>query len=193
MAASLRYLVDPIWRQAFDRADYADLVRSLGRDPDTRSRREFESLKPPTTEPTERPKTYYRKPEPRASYHTEDDKRRSLERLIRHRIAVRAISQRPELIGLAAAAHDRVGRGYEPTADHADWKELLRGDPAELARLLVSRSDRMERLRATSPFMLLAEHGLDFSKPEERRQVIDRAKRITRLSSRDDIVTKPKT
>lgn len=34
MAALTRYLVDPDWRAWFERADYSDLVRKLGRDPD---------------------------------------------------------------------------------------------------------------------------------------------------------------
>jgi hypothetical protein len=34
MAALIRYLVDPDWRAWFDRADYSDLVREVGRDPD---------------------------------------------------------------------------------------------------------------------------------------------------------------
>jgi hypothetical protein len=33
MAAFIRYLIDPEWRSWFERADYGDLVRSLGRDP----------------------------------------------------------------------------------------------------------------------------------------------------------------
>lgn len=34
MAALIRYLVDPEWRAWFDRADFSDLVREAGRDPD---------------------------------------------------------------------------------------------------------------------------------------------------------------
>lgn len=39
MAAFIRYMVDPDWRSWFEKADYGDLVRSLGRDPNAPVRR----------------------------------------------------------------------------------------------------------------------------------------------------------
>lgn len=70
-------------------------------------------------------------------------------KLLLHRLVARRIAREP---GLIEAARSRLdpSRG---APDHVrEWGELLRLEPGLIRRALVSRSERMTRLRLSSPF-----------------------------------------
>lgn len=119
-------------------------------------------------------------------YLNETDKVNNLTKLARHRIAARAIALYPDLIDLAYEVTDRLEEQWGPSASNDEWRELLRGDPQELRRVLTARNEHMDQLRIDSPFLLLSQHGLDFTDEEQRRRIWKLAKRVATISSRDE-------
>lgn len=104
-------------------------------------------------------------------------------KLILHRLIARRISRDPDLI---VAARSRL-----PVPDGApdyvkEWDEILRLEPTLIRRALTSRSERMERLRLSSPFA----NVLDFRDPAFRKRVWRLARRGVPLSNRKDTVSK---
>lgn len=85
-------------------------------------------------------------------------------KLLLHRLVARGLAREP---GLIEAARSRL----DPSADAPDhvreWEELLRLEPALIRRALVSRSERMTRLRLSSPFY----GGCGLQDPAFRRRV----------------------
>ena len=116
----------------------------------------------------------------------ETDKVNNLTKLARHRIAARAIALYPELIEHAKNALDRIEEqnGWSPSID--EWHDILEMDIFDIRRALTARTEEMDRLRIDSPFMLLREHGLDFTDTEERTRIWRLAKRVATISTRDE-------
>lgn len=85
-------------------------------------------------------------------------------KLILHRIIARRIAWDPDLI---KAARSQLSSNDKSPDFVRDWGELLDLDPFDLRRLLTSRSERMTRLRSSSPFSSI----LDFRDPAFRRRV----------------------
>lgn len=86
-------------------------------------------------------------------------------KLMMHRLIARQIRMHPELLGRARKRLEERSRRELSAAD--EWRQILRGDVHEVAVLLCERSDRMYRLRLTSPFI----GAVDFSDPDLRRRI----------------------
>jgi hypothetical protein len=94
-------------------------------------------------------------------------------KLMIHRLIARTIGRDPSLVEKAKASLDRSSQGYSFVRE---WSELLDLPPSDIRRLLTSRSERMTRLRLSSPFILA--DGIDFSNTALRRRIWRAAKRV---------------
>ena len=101
-------------------------------------------------------------------------------KLIIHRLTARAISRDPSLVEKAEISLDRSSQHFEGYSFVREWSELLDLPPSEIRHLLASRSERMTRLRLSSPFILA--EGIDFSDTALRRRIWRAAKRVARGS-----------
>lgn len=70
-------------------------------------------------------------------------------KLILHRLIARRLAREPELI---EAVRSQLNRSVSVPDHVREWDELLQLEPAIIRRALVSRSERMTRLRLSSPF-----------------------------------------
>ena len=102
-------------------------------------------------------------------------------KLMIHRLIARAISRDPSLVEKAKVSLDRSSQHFEGYSFVREWSELLDHPPSELRRLLVSRSERMTRLRLSSPFVLA--EGIDFGNTALRRRIWRAAKRVAQAST----------
>ena len=101
-------------------------------------------------------------------------------KLMIHRLIARAIGRDPSLVEKAKVSLDRSSQHFEGYSFVREWSELLDLPPSEIRRLLASRSERMTRLRLSSPFILA--EGIDFSDTALRRRIWRAAKRVARGS-----------
>jgi hypothetical protein len=101
-------------------------------------------------------------------------------KLMIHRLIARAISRDPSLIEKAKVSLDRSSQHFEGYSFVREWSELLDLPPSEVRRLLASRSERMTRLRLSSPFILA--EGIDFGNTALRRRIWRAAKRVAQAS-----------
>jgi hypothetical protein len=101
-------------------------------------------------------------------------------KLMMHRLIARAISRDPSLVEKAKVSLERSPGHFEGYAFVREWSELLRHPLCEIRRLLVSRSERMARLRLSSPFILA--EGIDFGDTALRRRIWRAAKRVAQAS-----------
>lgn len=85
-------------------------------------------------------------------------------KLIMHRLAARRLASNPSLIDVAKS---RITGGSQPPEYVSEWRDVLDLDAAEVRRTITSRSEKMERLRLSSPFGLV----LDFTEPVLRRRI----------------------
>jgi len=87
-------------------------------------------------------------------------------KLMMHRLIARQLRNQPELL---ERARERLGD--ETTRELLaanEWRQILtRGDAHQVATLLCERSERMYRLRLTSPFI----GAVDLSDPDLRRRI----------------------
>ncbi len=93
-------------------------------------------------------------------------------KLMIHRLLARRLPTEPEIVEKAREAVSRAKAAGAPYGFLEEWQDLLSCDPAELRRAITSRSDRMTRLRISSPFALLA----DVKDPELRRRIWRKAR-----------------
>jgi hypothetical protein len=70
-------------------------------------------------------------------------------KLLLHRLVARRLAREP---GLIEAARSRLDPSIGAPDHVREWDELLRLEPGLIRRALVSRSERMTRLRLSSPF-----------------------------------------
>lgn len=70
-------------------------------------------------------------------------------KLLLHRLVARRLAREP---GLIRAARSRLVSSVGAPDHVQEWEELLRLEPGLIRRALVSRSERMTRLRLSSPF-----------------------------------------
>jgi hypothetical protein len=101
-------------------------------------------------------------------------------KLIMHRLVARAISRDPSLVEKAKVSLERSSQHFEGYSFVREWSELLGHPLSEIRRLLVSRSERMTRLRLSSPFILA--EGIDFGDTALRRRIWRAAKRVAPAS-----------
>jgi hypothetical protein len=101
-------------------------------------------------------------------------------KLMIHRLIARAIGRDPSLVEKAKVSLDRSSQHFEGYSFVREWSELLDLPPSEVRRLLASRSERMTRLRLSSPFILA--EGIDFGNTALRRRIWRAAKRVARAS-----------
>jgi hypothetical protein len=101
-------------------------------------------------------------------------------KLMMHRLIARAISRDPSLVEKAKVSLERSSRHFEDYSFVREWSELLGHPLSEIRRLLASRSERMTRLRLSSPFILA--EGIDFSDTALRRRIWRAAKRVAQAS-----------
>jgi len=101
-------------------------------------------------------------------------------KLMIHRLVARAIGRDPSLVDKAKVSLDRSSKHYEGYSFVREWSELLDLPPSEIRRLLASRSERMTRLRLSSPFVLA--EGIDFGNTALRRRIWRAAKRVAQRS-----------
>ncbi len=97
-------------------------------------------------------------------------------KLMIHRLIARAIGRDPSLVEKAKVSLDRSSQHFEGYSFVREWSELLDLPPSEICRLLASRSERMTRLRLSSPFILA--EGIDFGNTALRRRIWRAAKRV---------------
>lgn len=93
-------------------------------------------------------------------------------KLMIHRLVARRMASDPGLVERARAALSRAPAVGEPYEHIAEWEDLLARDASELRRIVCARSDRMDRLRASSPFAPVA--GVE--DPELRRRIWRKAR-----------------
>lgn len=94
-------------------------------------------------------------------------------KLIIHRLVARRMGSDRGIIDRAREAVSRVrlaGGQYEYLGE---WQDLLSRHPTELRRIITIRTERMYRLRISSPFALLA----DVKDPELRRRIWRKARK----------------
>jgi hypothetical protein len=101
-------------------------------------------------------------------------------KLMIHRLIARAIGRDPSLVEKAKVSLDRSSQHFEGYSFVREWSELLDLPPSEVRRLLASRSERMTRLRLSSPFILA--EGIDFGNTALRRRIWRAAKRVVQGS-----------
>ena len=101
-------------------------------------------------------------------------------KLMMHRLIARAIGRDPSLVEKAKASLDRSSQHFEGYSFVREWSELLDLPAPEIRRLLASRSERMTRLRLSSPFILA--EGIDFGNTALRRRIWRAAKRVAQAS-----------
>jgi hypothetical protein len=101
-------------------------------------------------------------------------------KLMIHRLISRAISRDPSLVEKAKVSLDRSSQHFEGYSFVREWSELLELPSSEVRRLLASRSERMTRLRLSSPFVLA--EGVDFSNTALRRRIWRAARRVAQGS-----------
>jgi len=102
-------------------------------------------------------------------------------KLMIHRLIARAIGRDPSLVEKAKVSLDRSSQRFEGYSFVREWSELLDLPPSEVRRLLASRSERMTRLRLSSPFVLA--EGIDFGNTALRRRIWRAAKRVAQAST----------
>jgi hypothetical protein len=101
-------------------------------------------------------------------------------KLIMHRLIARAISRDPSLVEKAKVSLERSSQHFEDYSFVREWSELLDYPLSEIRGLLASRSERMTRLRLSSPFILA--EGIDFGNAALRRRIWRAAKRVAQAS-----------
>lgn len=101
-------------------------------------------------------------------------------KLMIHRLIARAIGRDPSLVEKARVSLDRSSQHFEGYSFIREWSELLDLPTCEIRRLLASRSERMTRLRLSSPFILA--DGIDFSNTALRRRIWRAARRVAQAS-----------
>jgi hypothetical protein len=101
-------------------------------------------------------------------------------KLMMHRLIARAISRDPSLVEKAKVSIERSSQHFQDCSFIREWSELLNHPLSEIRRLLASRSERMTRLRLSSPFMLA--EGIDFGNTALRRRIWRAAKRVAQAS-----------
>ena len=85
-----------------------------------------------------------------------------------HRLIARALPSDPGLVGRAMSVNEaKVGDFVD------EWREILALDMPEIRRLITERSERMTRLRLSSPFTTL----VDLTDERCRRRIWRNAKR----------------
>jgi hypothetical protein len=104
-------------------------------------------------------------------------------KLILHRLIARRLSREPDLI---VAARSRLSVSDGAPDYVKEWDELLRLEPSLIRCALTSRSERMERLRLSSPFANVS----DFRDPVFRKRVWRLARRGAPFSSRKEAASK---
>jgi hypothetical protein len=101
-------------------------------------------------------------------------------KLMIHRLIARAIGRDLSLVEKAKVSLDRSSQHFEGYSFVREWSQLLDLPPSEIRRLLASRSERMTRLRLSSPFILA--EGIDFGNTALRRRIWRAAKRVAQGS-----------
>ncbi len=101
-------------------------------------------------------------------------------KLMIHRLIARAIGRDPSLVEKARVSLDRSSQHFEGYSFIREWSELLDLPTCEIRRLLASRSERMTRLRLSSPFILA--DGIYFSNTALRRRIWRAARRVAQVS-----------
>lgn len=91
-------------------------------------------------------------------------------KLLLHRLVARRLACEP---GLIEAARSRLDPSVGAPDHVCEWDELLRLEPGLIRRALVSRSERMIRLRLSSPFYAVS----GFQDPAFRKRVWRLARR----------------
>ena len=93
-------------------------------------------------------------------------------KLMIHRLVARRLPTEPGIVEKAREVVSRAKAVGAPYEFLDEWRDLLSLDPAELRRTITSRSERMIRLRLSSPFALLA----DVKDPELCRRIWRKAR-----------------
>lgn len=83
-------------------------------------------------------------------------------KLMMHRIVARRLARDSSLVSIARA---KLSDGSRALDASAEWRDLLSLDLPELRRQITARTERMERLRLSSPF------ATGFTDPQLRRRI----------------------
>ena len=94
-------------------------------------------------------------------------------KLLMHRLIARQIRLNPEIVKIAL---DNLSVNDRSLTSTEEWIEILRQDPLTVSREISSRSERMYRLRLSSPFPFFP-----FLKdPVIRRKIYKLSKKISK-------------
>ena len=103
-------------------------------------------------------------------------------KLMMHRLIARSLARDASLVDRAKASLAKIATRFPDRSFVAEWQQLLRRPVPELRVLLTSRSQKMNRLRLSSPFVTAEE--LDFTDQALRRRIRRAAGRIAMRASR---------
>jgi len=102
-------------------------------------------------------------------------------KLVMHRLIARSLARDPSLIEHARRSLAAMACRFPDRIFVREWESLLHLPICSLRNLLISRDQRMRRLRLSSPFVTA--DGVDFSDLALRRRIIRAAKRIAGRAS----------
>lgn len=94
-------------------------------------------------------------------------------KLMMHRIIARAVRRDPALVAKGWWGLERQKQRGEDPRRIQEWADILSLPIPDLARTIIERSERMERLRLSSPLYFV----VDFTDLDLRRRIIAKAKR----------------
>lgn len=92
-------------------------------------------------------------------------------KLTMHRIIARAVSREPGIVDRAMMVNETRSGDFKD-----EWREILAEPLEEIRRLLTERSERMTRLRLSSPFTTI----VDLTNERLRRRIWRSARRALR-------------
>lgn len=121
----------------------------------------------------------------------ETDKVNDIVKLIMHRLVARAVGEDVRLISTAKEALSVMERRLGRADYMGEWESLLELEPQELRRLLTERTETMDRLRKSSPFLAIFGAPVDFRDPDLRTRLWRIAKRIYTLRAGRDALRSP--
>src|SRR5712691_730936 len=90
-------------------------------------------------------------------------------KLIMHRLIARSLVRDPLLVDRAKSSLAKISARFPDRSFVADWEELLSLPTSSLRVLLTRRTQRMMRLRLSSPFVIA--EGVDFRDATLRRRI----------------------
>lgn len=114
--------------------------------------------------------------------HLDTDRTNEIAKRIIHRFIAREVREDPSLITRARAELLRLerDRGFHPWM--TEWNDILKKPQEEVSELPTRRSERMDRLRISSPFTSLRGRKYELSEEQLRHRIWRASKRLLSLA-----------